>query len=52
MASELLEFVELHLFLLSDGTQSNDNKYLQSLETNTELIVSTEEQMHKLTNLI
>ena len=38
----------LHLFLLSNGTRIDDNKYLQSLETATELIVCTEEQIQKL----
>ena len=38
MASEL-ETYKLHLFLLSDSIQINDNKYLQSLETTTEFIL-------------
>ena len=48
MANELLESDTLHLFLLSDVTQINGNQYLESIETATELIVCTEEQMHKL----
>ena len=47
MASEIIEADRLHLLLLSDGTQI-DNKYLQSLENGTELIVCTEEQIQKL----
>ena len=34
-------------FLLSECTQIDDNEYLESLETTTELIVSTKEQMCK-----
>ena len=45
MASELLKSNNLHLFWVSDGTQNNDNEYLESLETGTELIVCTEEQI-------
>ena len=48
LASETTEFDKLHLFLLSDGTQIDDNKYLESLENGTELIVCTEEQIQKL----
>ena len=48
MASEIIESDKLHLFLLSDGTQIDDNEYLESLETATELIVCTEEQIQKL----
>ena len=36
------------MFLLSDGTRIDDNKYLSSLENGTELIVCTEEQIQKL----
>ena len=48
MASEIIESDKLHLFLLSDGTRIDDNEYLESLETATELIVCTEEQIQKL----
>ena len=48
MASEIIEADRLHLFLLSDGTQIDDNEYLESLENGTELIVCTEEQIQKL----
>ena len=48
LASEIIESDKLHLFLLSDGTQIDDNEYLESLENGTELIVSTEEQIQKL----
>ena len=43
MASEIMESDRLHLFLLSDGTQIDDNEYMSSLENCTELIVYTEE---------
>ena len=43
LASERIEADRLHLFLLSDGTQIDDNEYLKSLENCTELIVCTEE---------
>ena len=48
MASEIIESDKLHLLLLSDGTWIDDNEYLESLETATELIVCTEEQIQKL----
>ena len=48
MDSEIIESDKLHLFLLCDGTQIDDNEYLESLETATELIVRTEEQIKKL----
>ena len=48
MASEIIKADRLHLFLLSDGTQINDNEYLERLENGTELIICTEEQIQKL----
>ena len=48
LASEIIKADRLHLFLLSDGTQIDDNEYLESLENGIELIVCTEEQIHKL----
>ena len=48
MASEIIEADRLHLYLLSDGTLTEDNEYLESLENGTELIVCTEEQIQKL----
>ena len=48
MATERLESDRLHLFLLSDGTRIYENEYLSSLETATESIVCTEEQIQKL----
>ena len=48
MAGTSLESDKLHLFLLSDGNQIDDNEYLESLETARELIASTEEEMQKL----
>ena len=44
-ASEKIEADRLHLFLLSDSTQIDGNEYLSSLESGTELIVCTEEQI-------
>ena len=48
LASEIIESDKLHLFLLSDGTQIDDNEYLESLENGRESIVCTEEQIQKL----
>ena len=48
MASAIIKDDRLHLFLLSDGTQIDDNEYLESLENGIELIVCTEEQIQKL----
>ena len=48
MASEIIEADRLHLLLLSDVTQIDNNEYLQSLENGTELIVCMEEQIQKL----
>ena len=48
LASEIIQADRLHLFLLSDGTQIDDNKYIESLENDTELIVCREEQIQKL----
>ena len=48
IACEIIAFDIFHLFLLSDGTRIDDNKYLSSLENGTELIVCTEEQIQKL----
>ena len=45
---EIIEIDRLHLYLLSDGTQIDDNEYLESLENGTELIICTEEQIQKL----
>ena len=39
LASEIIEAVRLHLFLLSDGTRNDDNVYLSSLGNGTELTV-------------
>ena len=39
MASEIIEADRLHLFLLSDGTRTDNNEYLNSLENGTELSV-------------
>ena len=38
MASEIINSDKLDLFLLSDGTQIDDNEYLESLENDKELI--------------
>ena len=48
MATEVTEADTLHLFLLSDSTRIDENEYLENLETITELIVCTEEQIQKL----
>ena len=48
LASEIIETDRLPLFLLSGGTRIDHNKYLESLENSTELIVCTEEQIQKL----
>ena len=48
LASEIIKADRLHLFLLSDGTQIDDNEYLESLENGRESIVCTEEQIQKL----
>ena len=48
LASEINEADRFHLFLLSDGTQIDDNEYLGSLENGTELTVCTEEQIGKI----
>ena len=47
MASEILEFDTLHLFVLSDGTRIDDDKYLESLESAAELIISIERNRSK-----
>ena len=47
LASQIIKADRLHLFLLSEGTQIDDNEYLESLENGTELIVCTEEQIQK-----
>ena len=48
LAGEIIKAGRPHLFLLSHGTQIDDNEYLSSLENGTELIVCTEEQIQKL----
>ena len=48
MASEFPESHELHLFLLLDGIQFNDNKHFKSSETTTKLISCTNKQMREL----
>ena len=45
LASKIIVAERLHLFLLSDGTRTDDNEYLESLENGTELIVCTEKQI-------
>ena len=47
IASELLESDKLLLCLLSDGIRIDSSEYLGSLETVTELIVCTEEELHR-----
>ena len=48
LASEIIEADRLHLFLLSDGTRIDEDKYLSSLENDTNLIICTEQQTQKL----
>ena len=48
LASEIIEFDRLHLFLLSGSTWIDEDEYLSSLEDGKELIVCTEEQIQKL----
>ena len=48
LASEIIEADRLHLFLLSDGTRTDNYEYLSSLENDTELIVCTGEQIEKI----
>ena len=45
LASQIIKADRLHLFLLSDGTRIDEDEYLESLESGTELIVCTEEQI-------
>ena len=45
LASQIIKVDRLHLFLLSNGTRIDEDKYLESLESGTELIVCTEEQI-------
>ena len=45
LASEIIKADRPHLFLLSDSTQIDDNEFLESVESDTELIVCTEEQI-------
>ena len=47
MASEIIKVDSLHLFLLFEGTRIDNNEN-GSLESATELIVCTEEQIQKL----
>ena len=47
MVTEVIKADTLHLFLLTDGTRTDENKCLESLEIATELIVCTEEQIRK-----
>ena len=48
MASEMIGADNLYLFWFSDWTRIDNNKYISSLENDTELIVCTEEQVEKL----
>ena len=48
LASERIKADWRHVFLLSDDTRFDDNKYLESLENGTELIACTEEQIQTL----
>ena len=48
LASQIIKIDALHLFLLFDSTRIDEDEYLSSLETATELIVCTEKQIQKL----
>ena len=48
LASQIIKANRLHLFLLSDSTQTEEDEYLSSLEDESKLIVCTEEQIQKL----
>ena len=48
LASQIIKADRLHLFLLSDGTQIDEDEYLSSLGDGAELILCTEEQIQKL----
>ena len=48
LASQIIKADRLLLFLLSERTRIDDNKYLENLENGTELIVCMEEQIKKL----
>ena len=48
LASEIMDADTLNLFLFFDGTRIDENEHLSSLESGTELIVCTEEQIPKL----
>ena len=48
LASKIIKADNLHLFLLSDGTRIDDNEYLESLESDTELIVCTGKKIEKI----
>ena len=48
LASEIMDADTLNLFLFFDGTRIDENEHLSSLESGTELIVCTEEQIAKL----
>ena len=48
LASQIIKADRLHLFLLSDGTQIDEDEYLSSLGDSRELMLCTEEQIQKL----
>ena len=48
LASQIIKADRLHLYLLTDGTRTDKDEYLSSLENGTEWIVCTEEQIRKL----
>ena len=48
LASEMIVADNLHLLLLFDGTWTDSNNYLSSLENGTGLIKCTEKQIQKL----
>ena len=52
LASDILDSRDLYLFLFLDGTQIDDNEYLKTLRSWTQLLVCTSEQNQKIFNLL
>ena len=52
LASEIVEADRLYLFLLSEDTRIDEDEYLSSLETATELIVCTEKQIQNCRSIL
>ena len=52
LASEIVEADRLYLFLLSEDTRIDEDEYLSSLETATELTVCTEKQIQNCRSIL